>query len=264
MAVPKRALGVGDSIEVGADIRHWDHFSLRRGEQGIIEDIDPETGDILIRLRVSRPELKSWDNRLWVPAPYAKRLRLIRRLWLASAIVLAVVAAPLVWFAADRTPTFRLKDGVIEPNTIHKRQWQLEAGSTTWKNVDTGKEITLKEGEKPPAASAAVIWKWAEFSGRDCPGNTSRELVDSHRNLFPFLTRARAGVFHPDANDSAHGYVTTPPLVIADAMAPGPAVYYVTVFYYCNWLQRLLDWPIVAKYPPIQFEVVGEIINERP
>jgi len=82
--VPKRALGVGDSIEVGADIRHWDHFSLRRGEQGIIEDIDPETGDILIRLRVSRPELKSWDNRLWVPAPYAKRLRLIRRLWLAS------------------------------------------------------------------------------------------------------------------------------------------------------------------------------------
>jgi len=26
----------------------------------------------------------------------------------------------------------------------------------------------------------------------------------------------------------------------------------------------LLDWPIVATYPPIQFEVVGEIINEQP
>jgi hypothetical protein len=37
---------------------------------------------------------------------------------------------------------------------------------------------------------------------------------------------------------------------------PGRAIYRVTTFFTCNWLQRVLHWPIVQHGPDIPFTIV--------
>lgn len=147
-----------------------------------------------------------------------------RRYFFLPQIVALFILGPLAWLAFDRTPPLLLYDGAIEPNIVHRGQ---EGITVTWR---------------------------ATFSGRDCPGQSQRELVDSHRSIWPQLARARKGIFKPDAPDSMIGTVVTPPLSIPE-MVPGPATYKVTQFYYCNWLQRILHWPIVQSSPYIRFEV---------
>lgn len=140
-------------------------------------------------------------------------------------ILALVVVGPLAWMAFDRAPPLDLYDGIIDPNDL------------------------------PKGGTASVTWR-ATFSGRDCPGATQRELVDSRRGLWPQLTRERKGVFKPDEDNSRQGTVTTPPLELPEGMSSGPATYRVTNFYYCNWLQHALHWPIVRVSPPIHFEVL--------
>jgi hypothetical protein len=139
-------------------------------------------------------------------------------------IIAVMIVAPLSWMAFDRTPPLALYDGVITPNVVRKNQ-----------------------------AGVKLVWR-ARFSGRDCPGLSQREFVDSIRGLWPQLAHSRAGIFVPDPGSQTVGTVTTPPLMIPD-MAPGPATYQVTQFYYCNWLQRFLHWPIVQPSPYVRFEV---------
>jgi hypothetical protein len=140
-------------------------------------------------------------------------------------IVAIAIVGPLTWMAFDRTPPLILHDGVITPNPVHTGQKDV---SVTWR---------------------------ATYAGRDCPGLTQRELVDSRRSLWPQLIRERKGVLKTDVDDRFRGTVTTPPLAIPD-MAPGKACYRVTQFYYCNILQRIFDWPIVQVSPCIDFEVI--------
>lgn len=131
------------------------------------------------------------------------------------------------WMAFDRKPPLVLYDGKIIPSIVYPGQ----------KNVE-------------------VVWR-ARFSGRDCPGYTQRELIDSGHNLWPKRKRARGGVFHPDRNGSLVGTVTTPPLSIPMRIAPGRAYYRVTQFYYCNALQRWFRWPIVQPSVKIPFTVAA-------
>lgn len=156
------------------------------------------------------------------------REKLHNRFYYIPQIVALCVVAPFVWLAMDRTPPLELYDGRIEPAVV-----------------------------RPGQTDVKVTWR-ARFSGRDCPGLSQRELVDSQKNLWPKLRRSRSGVFHPNADDPLDGYVTTPPLDIPSQMEPGPAFYRVTQFYYCNDLQRILHWPIVARSVPIAFVVKDE------
>lgn len=147
--------------------------------------------------------------------------------YFAPQIIAVVVIAPLFWMAfLDRTPPLVLYDGHFSPNQVYPGQENIR-----------------------------ITWR-ARFSGRDCPGYSQRELVDSERNLWPKLRRARGGVFHPSADDPYDGTVTTPPLTVPKQMEVGLAEYRVTQFYYCNILQRVLHWPVVQKSVPIQFKVV--------
>jgi len=138
--------------------------------------------------------------------------------------IVAAVFGYMVWVALDRTPPLVLFDGKITPGIVN-----------------------------PGEHDVKVLWR-ARYSGRDCPGLTQRELIDSGRHLWPELKRVRGGIFEPDADNPLLGTVSTPPLYIPN-MLPGKAEYRVTQFYYCNWLQRLLNWPIVEVSPFITFEV---------
>lgn len=139
-------------------------------------------------------------------------------------LVAIFIVLPIAWMAMDRTPPLRLYDGAIIPSRV-----------------------------KPLEHNITVMWR-ADFSGRDCGGTTQRELIDSQKNLWPKQARARRGVFIPAYEGALTGTVMTPPLSIPN-MAPGRATYRVTQFYYCNWIQRLFDWPIISESPPIYFEV---------
>lgn len=139
-------------------------------------------------------------------------------------IIALLVAGPILWAAFDRTPPLRLHHGAIEPPTV------------------------------PRGGTVSVVWL-ANYSGRDCPGYSQREIIDSESDLWPKLTRERRGVYRPSADNPRVGVVTTPPLTIPSQISAGEAQYRVTQFYYCNWLQKLLAWPIVEKSPPIYFEV---------
>lgn len=140
--------------------------------------------------------------------------------------VALIIVAPLAWMALERTPPLRLHHGELFPSVVYPGQSDIE-----------------------------VVWQ-AHFSGRDCPGDTQRELIDSQANLWPKLRRARGGVFHPRQGTPREGTVTTPPLDIPSQMEPGPAEYRVTQFYYCNWLQRVLHWPIIETSEAIPFMVI--------
>jgi len=140
-------------------------------------------------------------------------------------IIAILIVAPILWAVFDRTPPLKLYDGSISPQQVARGQ------------------------------NVSVIWH-ARFSGRDCPGLSQRELVDADGNLWPKLARGRKGIFRPNPLDKKQGIVTTPPLSIPDQMSYGVAQYRVTQFYYCNWLQKIMRWPIVEVSPPIQFEVV--------
>lgn len=40
------------------------------------------------------------------------------------------------------------------------------------------------------------------------------------------------------------------------AASLGPARYYIEAYYYCNILQRILDWPIIVRSPDVRFNVI--------
>ena len=139
--------------------------------------------------------------------------------------IIAVFFGYIVWLATDRTPPLTLFDGQIIPNIVR------------------------------PGEQVSILWQ-AYYSGRDCPGDTQREQIDSKRHLYTENKRARAGVFKAAPGTPFLGTVETPPLNIPDPpWSPGRAKYRVTQFYYCNWFQRLTEWPIVQVSPFIFYEV---------
>lgn len=142
-------------------------------------------------------------------------------------LIALLVVAPVAWMLfIDRAPPLVLYDGHLVPDKVY-----------------------------PGQVNVQVLWR-ARFAGRDCGGYSQRELVDAQANLWPKLTQPRAGIFHPSPGNPMDGTVTTPPLEIPPQMTLGPARYRVTQFYYCNWLQRWLDMPIVQTSVAIELEVV--------
>ena len=147
--------------------------------------------------------------------------------WLPALFALLIVA-PFTWWILDRVPVYKLGPGIVEPSA-----------------AKPGEEVT-------------ITWH-AEFSGRECPGKSQREaisLVD--HQLYLVEPRERRGEYHPSKEDPLKGSVTTPPFVIPYGMASGPAVYKVYNFFYCNWLQKVLNWPIVYESPTIPFTVLPD------
>lgn len=151
----------------------------------------------------------------------------------AIGIVIAVFVIYIMFLLSDRTPPFTLYGGKIEPSVLHVGD------------------------------SAEITWR-ARYRGSDCDGTTQRETVsDVDQGLTPELTRERRGVFHPDPDNPDVGTITTP-MYVVPIVQPGSARYRVTQFYYCNWLQKLLQrWPIIQESPWITYEVLPGPSAER-
>ena len=227
----------GAEVELGADIRHWENFTLHRGERGRVEDVDPETGDLFLRLARHHPELDPWGNRLSVPAAYARRMRIIRhrlRFWLLNAVPLAIAAAVAAWLALmalDREPPWIRIAGTLDPPTVQR-------------------------GYEVQAHFIAVLPQPEQTQPRHCPGRVQREIIDSAKHLWPRLSGETVAVWRPIPNGQGRGEFVTPRVLVPREADPGPAIYRVTTFFTCNWLQRVMHWPIVQQGPDIPFTIV--------
>ena len=166
MPEKRQSIRPGAEVEFGADIPHWENFTLHRGERARVEDVDPDTGDLFLRLRGHHPELDAWGNRLSVPAAYARRMRIIKhrlRFSLLTAVPLAIAAAVAAWIALmafDREPPWIRIEGTLDPPAVQR-------------------------GHELQAHFIAVLAQPERTEPRYCPGRVQREIIDSGRHLWP-------------------------------------------------------------------------------
>ena len=237
MPEERQSIRPGAEVEFGPDIRHWENFTLHRGERARVEDVDPDTGDLFVRLTQHHPELDAWGNRLSVPAAYSRRMRIIKhrlRFWLLNAAPLAIaaaVAASLAWMAFDREPPWIRIEGALDPPAVQR-------------------------GHEVQAHFIAVLPQPERTEPRYCPGRVQREIIDSAKHLWPRLSGETIAVWRAIPNEQGRGEFVTPSVHVPGEAEPGPAIYRVTTFFTCNWLQRVLHWPIVQWGPDIPFTIV--------
>ena len=137
------------------------------------------------------------------------------------------IVAPLAWWATDRTPPqVRLVGTLLPPIVV--RGEAVRVRYTTTKRVRA-----------------------------DCPGVVQQEIVDSQNTIFSKFARAVGpAIFEPDPNNPNQDILIGHPVIIPEQVAPGQATFRTVTFRYCNWLQRILHWPIVQIGPDIHFEVI--------
>ena len=137
--------------------------------------------------------------------------------WAIDAVILAVMF-PLAWQVSDRQPPWVRLSGMIE---------------------DT-------------RAGEPFVVKWLNTPNlRYCPGVVQVEII-SGPLIWPVMRRA-VGTADLPAGETEYN---TPPWPLPSEVPPGNAIYRVTTFWYCNWVQKHLDWPVKQVGPDIQFKVL--------
>jgi hypothetical protein len=138
-------------------------------------------------------------------------------------IVALFIIGPFLYLAMDRSNPWIRISGTLEPSIV-------EAGTET-----------------------TATFRVTRFT-RYCEGTVQREIIDSQKNIFPKLSRQTVGIWEPTEIPDV-GTIATPPVIIPDLAAPGPAIYRVQTFFYCNWLQKVFQWPIIQVGPDIEFMI---------
>ncbi len=131
----------------------------------------------------------------------------------------------------------------------------LMLSPVAWALVDREPPWTRIEGSIDPtnAGSEFVVhWRTTPLE-RECSGTIQIE-ISSKQAVWPVLKRT----VNPFLKLGQVDYMT-PPWPLAVTVPPGIAIYRATSFWYCNWVQRLLNWPVVQVGPDIQFEVLPPI-----
>ncbi len=139
--------------------------------------------------------------------------------WAYQIIILALLS-PFAWMIADREPPWTRLSGHIDPTM--------------------------------PGDTFVVHWKTTPLK-RWCPGLVQTEII-SGSIIWPVLRRRVSSEMYVGQID----YDTQPWPLDADTL-PGRAIYRVTTFWYCNWLQDRLNWPIIQVGPDIPFVVLPKL-----
>ena len=151
---------------------------------------------------------------------------LFRHSWvqhLTGAFIALFIVGPILYLALDREPPWvRLRGEVIE---------EVHAGGTL-----------------------QIKWYTTPLQ-RVCPGTLQVEII-SGRLIWPVLQRPVG------ANKLGTTEYTPAPWPVFSDIPPGPAIYRVSSFWYCNWLQELTGWSIVQVGPEIPFIVLPEVVNK--
>ena len=122
-----------------------------------------------------------------------------------------------------------------------------------WPAIDRSPPWTRLYGYIPPTAAGgefSVHWHTTPLLGDGCPGQLQIE-VQSGNVIWPVLRRSVSSSLVQGQTD----YIT-PPWPLPLTVPPGKAIYRVTSFWYCNWFQEVMNWPIIQVGPDIEFEVL--------
>ena len=98
-----------------------------------------------------------------------------------------------------------------------------------------------------PGSTVAIRWV-AEGVRPQCSGYIRRRMVSATQVVYEFENVTSVLQY---SNSKAFERVLTLPI----SFAPGKATYEARGHYYCNWVQRVLDWPVVISRTPITFMV---------
>jgi hypothetical protein len=133
-----------------------------------------------------------------------------RRIWChASAIIFgALVVTPLTFMSLDRDIPVTILSSKVTGNPV-------------------------------PGATVGITWE--AISSRPCTGDARSWIIGSNRVLYDYAprptvirsTKTERGIYSIE-------------IVLPSSIPPGPATRFTLARYYCNPLQRWLDWPIEA------------------
>lgn len=142
-----------------------------------------------------------------------------RRVWcnLIAATVAISIFGPLTYMALDRELPFRLKDGITIPEVI-------QAGSF-------------------------YQTSWTVFPIKYCPGYVTINIIDSQKATTTIASQP--SYFNQVGTKHEWTRINSLPRIMPSRVAPGKATVYVKNEFYCNVLQKWLNWPIIKQHPPI-------------
>ena len=129
-------------------------------------------------------------------------------------VVILAWLSPFAWWLSDREPPWVRLGGRIDP-TVAGEQF-------------------------------VVHWRTTPFK-RFCPGLVQVEII-SGNIIWPVLRRNVSR----DTYVGQTQYITDPWPLDSD-VPPGMVTYRVSTFWYCNWLQEWINWPIIQVGPFIRF-----------
>lgn len=99
-----------------------------------------------------------------------------------------------------------------------------------------------------PGSTVAIRWV-ATGLNPQCTGYIRRRMISSTQVVYEFENVP--SVLQTLSQRREFERVLTLPI----SFAPGKAIYEARGHYYCNWVQRVLDWPVVISRTPITFMV---------
>lgn len=154
--------------------------------------------------------------------------------------------------------------GISKGSPLHKLPW-LAAGAAIFISVIVGTMLLAVQivDRNPPirfisrtAVSSDVIQggileiQFTVDRYRFCKAEIDRWLVDS--------TGAKHSIpSYTTAVDTKLGLISdVRQITIPTATSVGNANYWIDARYYCNWLQRFIDWPIRVRSPILVFHVI--------
>lgn len=141
-----------------------------------------------------------------------------------SLLFALIVVGPISWFALDREPPQTRLYGTI---------------------------ASAIDPTRFPRAGEEFVVTWETTPHiRDCSGLVQTEIIDNEHVIWPRLERK---AFRSQLNTTI---LIPPTWLLPSLVAPGPATYRVTTFWYCNWFQRWFDNPIVQIGPDVPFTVL--------
>jgi hypothetical protein len=153
---------------------------------------------------------------------------------ITGAILSLCLFGPLFFMALDREPPFKRLEGSLVPD-----------------RVDRG-------------GSAVVRYVTTKRFRSDCPGQVQQEIVDSQNTIFSKLARETGpSRWEEFPGDPRKEIFYGRPVAIPEQAAPGRALFRTVTFRYCNFVQRLLHWPIVQIGPDLHFTINEEVVDDR-
>ena len=138
---------------------------------------------------------------------------------MAAAVFAVLVVAPVTFVLADREDPVQITEQKIAGNLV-------------------------------PGGKARI--EWEAVATKFCPGTARARITSSVGIVYEY--ELLQTVYRVGGSKERYAIEFTLP----ESITPGDARREVIVYYYCNRIQRWLDWPIYSKRDPVHF-----IVKER-